>query len=157
MEKLNYDVINLSISGNTTSNGLAQLPSALNQYKPHITIIELGGNDGLRGIPLSVIKKNLQTLITLALKANSKVLLVGLRLPPNYGETYTTQFQKIFTDLAKENNISVVPLFLQNIDTNVNLMQADHIHPASAGQEILLNNIWLELKGILLQGKSFNN
>src|SRR3990167_8185388 len=100
-----YQVINASVSGDTTSNGLARLPAALLKHHPVITIIALGGNDGLRGVPLAVIEKNLDKMIEAALDANSKVLLLSVRLPLNYGPAYTDGFQKIFADLAAKNNI----------------------------------------------------
>lgn len=144
-----YDVINVSISGNTTSNGLAQLPKAIEQHTPHIVIIEVGGNDGLRGLQLEIIKNNLQTMITLSKKNNAKVLLLGVRLPPNYGPAYTQQFQAIFSQLAKKNNISVVPLFLNSIDENNDLMNTDRIHPNEKAQSIMLDNVWPTLKPML--------
>lgn len=144
-----YQVENISISGNTTSNGLQQLPQALEKYHPQLTIIELGGNDGLRGISLPVIKKNLQSLIDLAKNANSKVLLVGVRMPPNLGESYTAQFQKIFSDLAEDNNIALVPLFLKGVDDSATLMGPDRIHPTKEAQSILLLNVWDKIKELL--------
>jgi acyl-CoA thioesterase-1 len=144
-----YDVINISVSGNTTSNGLASLPHALETHHPEITIIELGGNDGLRGLQLTQIKKNLQEMITLAKNANSKVLLLGVRLPPNYGQAYTEQFSAIFVDLAKENDVAIVPLFLNGVDDQPNMMGPDRIHPTAKAQSILLDNVWGELKNLL--------
>jgi acyl-CoA thioesterase-1 len=138
----NYDVINASISGDTTSQGLARLPNALQQFKPSVTIIELGGNDGLRGLPIATIENNLRQMISLIKKSGSHVLLLGVRLPPNYGMTYTNQFHKMFADLAKQNQISVVPLFLGHIDKDNNLMQADKIHPTVKAQSMMLNNVW---------------
>jgi acyl-CoA thioesterase-1 len=144
-----YTVINASISGDTTSNGIARLPQALTQHQPSITIIELGGNDGLRGLPPSLIKQNLESLIAMAKQANSKILVLGLQIPPNYGPTYTTQFMKIFTDLKKDKNITVVPLFLNMVDTNRNLIQPDGIHPTAEAQPKLLDNMWDALKPLL--------
>jgi len=144
-----YDVINSSISGDTTSQGLARLPVALEQIKPQITIIELGGNDGLRGLSIFTIKNNLHRMIALIKKANSRVLLLGVRLPPNYGLAYTNQFQQMFTDLARQNNISVVALFLKNIDQDGRLMQSDNIHPTEKAQVIMLDNIWPTLTALL--------
>jgi acyl-CoA thioesterase-1 len=148
-EGLNYDVVNASISGDTTSNGLLRLPKALADHPPKITIIELGGYDGLRGIPLNTIKGNLTQMIALAKEAGSKVLILGVRLPPNYGPAYTEQFQGIFTTLGQDSSLQVVPLFLHNVDDKPQLMQADGIHPTSAAQPILLNNIWPVLKPLL--------
>ncbi len=144
-----YQVVNASVTGSTTSNGLANLPSALNQYKPKITIIELGGNDGLRGLQITLIKNNLQQMINLAKQAGSEVLLLGLRLPPNYGPDYTQQFQAIYVDLADSNHIAVVPLLLTSIDDNPALMQADHIHPNTQAQPIILKTVWPTLSKLL--------
>lgn len=148
-EQFNYQVVNISISGNTTSNGLAQLPDALRQHQPTITIIELGGNDGLRGLQIATIKANLQQMITLAKQAHSKVLLIGVRLPPNYGALYGEQFQQIFIDLAKENQISVVPLFLKNVDDKAGLMSSDGIHPTAQAQVVMLEHVWGVLERML--------
>ncbi len=144
-----YAVINKSVSGDTTSNGLTQLPAALAQYKPVITIIELGGNDGLRGIDTAVIKANLEKMIQLAKNASSQVLVLGVRLPPNYGPEYIKAFHDIFTHLANRKDIAVVPLFLATIDANTDLMQSDGIHPRAAAQIILLNNVWPILQKML--------
>lgn len=141
-----YQVINASISGDTTSNGLSRLPKLLEQHHPNITIIELGGNDGLRGIPLAAIKKNLSQMIQKSLAAKSKVLILGVRLPPNYGPEYIEQFQDMFVELASEYKISVVPLFLKGIDENDKMMQQDRIHPTAEAQMILLDNVWPELQ-----------
>lgn len=151
LETLNYpyQVINASISGDTTSNGLTRLPQALAAHHPAITILELGGNDGLRGIPIQVIKKNLQRMITLIIAANSKLILLGFRLPPNYGPDYTQQFQTIYLDLGKENNVPVIANFLKQVDDNPALMQDDGIHPKTAAQTQLLENIWPTLKPLL--------
>ncbi len=151
LQEKKYDaaVINASISGDTTSNGLTRLPDALKQYHPNIVIIELGGNDGLRGLPLFVIKNNLDSMITLAKDAGSQVLLLGVRMPPNYGPDYTQSFQKIFTSLANKESISVVPLFLKSVDDHPNLMQSDGIHPKEEAQTILLDNVWPMLEKML--------
>lgn len=144
-----YTVVNASVTGDTTSNSLARLPSLLKQYKPKITILELGGNDGLRGLQLFIIKKNLQEIIDQIKESNSTILLLGFRLPPNYGVAYTSQFQQMYPDLAKKNDIAIVPLFLKNVDDVPSLMQADGIHPNEQAQTILLNNVWAGLKNLL--------
>src|SRR6185312_10374302 len=118
-----YMVVNASISGDTTSQGLDRLPAALAEAKPQITMIELGGNDGLRGLPIPVITNNLRQMIVLIKNANSQVILIGLRLPPNYGPTYTKEFHQIFVDLAKDNQTSLVEYFLKNIDQSPDNMQ----------------------------------
>jgi acyl-CoA thioesterase I len=147
--KYPYEVVNASISGDTTANGLARLPEALNTYHPKVTIIELGGNDGLRGIPPAVIQRNLVQLIALAQQAHSQVLVVGVRLPPNYGPEYTQQFQKIFHTIQTQRKVIVVPLFLKAIDDNPKLMQPDGVHPTAVAQPQLLNNVWVVLKKML--------
>ena len=147
--KYNYRVINASISGDTLSNGLDRMPKALAEYKPQITIIELGANDGLRGLQISQIKTNLQKLIALAENAHSKVLVLGVRLPTNYGVEYNTQFQQIFTDLVKRKDIVVVPLFLKGVDDKPKMIQADGIHPVAEAQAILMQNVWDELDKLL--------
>lgn len=144
-----YDVINASVSGDTTSNGLAQLPAALEKYHPEITIIALGGNDGLRGLPLTVIEKNLGKMTALAKDAGSKVLLLGVRLPPNYGPAYTTAFQQVYMSVADEHGVSVVPVMLKNMDEKRDLFQSDGIHPKPEAQPIILDNIWATLKPLL--------
>ncbi|MDR3491511.1 MAG: arylesterase [Gammaproteobacteria bacterium] len=147
--KYNYQVVNASISGDTLSNGLSRLPDALTKYKPNITIIELGANDALRGLSPELIKKNLDSLILLATKSGSKVLVLGVRLPPNYGEVYSNEFQRVFQKIKSTHDIKVVPLFLKNVDDKPKLMQADGLHPVTEAQIILLNNVWPALKELL--------
>lgn len=144
-----YGVINASISGNTTSNGITVLRKVLTQFHPSITIIELGGNDGLRGIQVDVIKKNLIELIQMAKAAKSTVLLLGIRLPPNYGEVYNQRFLAVYTDVAKSENVAFVPFLLQGIDDQANLMQTDGVHPKAQAQIILLETVWKKLKPLL--------
>lgn len=144
-----YQVINDSISGDTTSNGLHRLPEALLAYHPMITIIELGGNDGLRGLPINVIAANINEMISISLNNKSKVLVLGVRIPPNYGEVYVQHFQQIYLDLKKQKNIRVVPAFLRGVDDKPELMQSDGIHPAQIAQPILLKNAWDELQPML--------
>lgn len=148
-EHYNYRVVNASVSGDTTSNGLSRLPKVLSKYQPEITIIALGANDGLRGLQLPNIKSNLLQIIMLTKKSGSKVLLAGLRLPPNLGSEYTDQFKKMYTDLAAEENIPLVPFLLQNIDDHPDLFQSDSLHPTAKAQKIILNNVWLVLKKML--------
>lgn len=147
--KYKYHVVNASITGDTTSNGLQRLPAALKQYQPQITIIELGGNDALRGLPTPLIKNNLQKIIALTEAANSKVMLLGVRIPPNYGEAYTGQFQQIYQDFSQQTDLVVVPLFLTGIDTDHAKMQADGIHPLASAQPVMLENVWGTLQKLL--------
>jgi acyl-CoA thioesterase-1 len=147
--KYDYRVVNASISGDTSSNGLSRLPTALTAAHPEITIIELGGNDGLRGLAPDQIKKNLTSLIALAKQAGSKVLVVGVRIPPNYGLAYTQQFEGVYQDLAKMGGVTVVPLFLKGIDDHAGWIQADGIHPTQDAQTKMLDNVWVGLKALL--------
>lgn len=144
-----YDVINSSISGDTTSQGLARLPTLLQQDKPVITIIELGGNDGLRGLSISTVENNFRQMIALVKKTNGHVLLLGVRLPPNYGMDYTNQFHNMFLNLAHQNHVDLVPFFLKNIDENTSLMQTDKTHPNEKAQVIMLDNVWPTLEKLL--------
>lgn len=143
------EVINSSISGDTTSNGLARLPDLLRKYYPQIIIIELGGNDGLRGTQLLAIRLNLERMIVQSKQLGTKVLLLGVRLPPNYGGDYVKQFQAIYPDLAKKYDVPVVKNILQDIDSNKELMSDDGIHPKAAAQSLILNNIWPQLTPML--------
>ena len=144
-----YQVINASISGDTTGNGLSRLPIALKQYQPAIVVIELGGNDGLRGLPAETMYNNLTKMTKLVKNANARVLLLGVRLPPNYGSVYIQQFAENYTKVAKENKVNLVPLFLNGIDTDTQLMQSDGIHPKAEAQLKLLENVWPNLAKLL--------
>lgn len=148
-EKYDYHVINSSISGNTTSNGLGRIEQALATHQPQITIIELGGNDGLRGLPLSTIKSNLTKIIQLAKTAKSRVLLIGVQLPPNYGVDYTQGFQDIFTEVGNQYQVPVVSLFLEKRDNNTDLIQADGLHPTEKAQPLMLDQVWPAMKKLL--------
>jgi acyl-CoA thioesterase I len=144
-----YQVVNASVSGETTAGGLARLPRALELHHPSIVIIELGGNDGLRALPIPQFRDNLTQLVTLASTSGAKVLLLGMRMPPNYGPQYTEQFAKVFSDLARDKKIPTVPFLLTDIALNQNLLQGDEIHPNAEGQPILLNNVWPALQPLL--------
>lgn len=132
-------VVNASISGDTTQGGLTRLPALLKQHQPTLTIIELGGNDGLRGTPIKRIKSNLKQMIVLAQQADSQVLLLGMQIPPNYGPKYTQLFKTLYADLAGELDILRVPFLLQGIAESAELMQRDGIHPTAAAQPIMLD------------------
>ncbi len=137
-----YEVVNASVSGETTAGGLARLPRALDLHHPAIVILELGGNDGLRALSLAQMRGNLARMIDLAAAAGARVLLLGMRIPPNYGPEYTAQFAAVYTDLAREKRVPLVPFLLQDIALTPALMQADGIHPDAAGQPRLLDNVW---------------
>ena len=144
-----YSIINASISGDTTTNGLARLPSLLEKHQPEITIIELGGNDGLRATPPARISENLAKMIELSKAANSKVLLVGIQLPPNYGDAYLARFLAIYPELAEQHQVAVLPSILEKVGGNAELMQSDGIHPNSEGQPFMLEAVWEQLEPLL--------
>ena len=148
-----YDVINASVSGETTVGGLARLPRALSLHHPQIVILELGGNDGLRALPISDMRSDLSRMIDLAAAAGARVLLLGMRIPPNYGAAYTEQFHRVYTDLTKERHVPAVPFLLDGVALNADLMQADGIHPNPAGQPRLLENVWPALMPLLKQSR----
>ena len=145
----NYRVINASISGNTSGDGLSRLPRLLEQYTPSIVIIELGGNDGLRGFPVKVLEKNLQRMIDMSQAAQAKVILAGIEIPPNYGQRYTDLFRETFKKLAKNNTVSFIPFILEDIALRPELMQDDGIHPTADAQTILLDNFWPTINELL--------
>ncbi|RYZ94951.1 MAG: arylesterase [Moraxellaceae bacterium] len=134
-------IVNASVSGETSSGGLTRLPALLNQHKPDIVIIELGGNDGLRGQPVKILQENLQTMINLSQKSGARVLLVGMQIPTNYGSRYTTQFKESYTTLAEKNKIALVPFLLEGVATHSELVQNDGIHPTAAAQPIIVKNV----------------
>ena len=144
-----YQVKNASISGETTSGGLTRLPALLKQHQPKILIIELGANDGLRGLPLQNTRKNLSEMIAAGKKAKAKILLVGMQLPPNYGSHYTQQFSALFSDLAQQHKTALVPFFFTGIATNTAFFQNDQIHPNETAQPLLLENVWQALRPLL--------
>lgn len=142
-------VVNASISGDTTSGGLTRLPKLIDRHQPDYIVLELAANDGLRGIPLKILKKNLSALIEMSRESGAKVLLVGVRLPPNYGPRYTKRFFESFEELATEYEINLVPFLMENVALNPSLMQADRLHPNAKAQPIILDNVWLELNKML--------
>ena len=150
-------VINASISGDTTGGGLTRLPALLQQHQPDLTIIELGGNDGLRGTPVRVIEKNLQRMIMLSNQANSDVLLLGMQIPPNYGARYASAFQAVFAELATQQNTLLLPFLLEGIATKAELMQPDGIHPTSTAQPLMRDAVLSVLNGWLSEYLSTNN
>ncbi len=137
-----YRVVNASISGDTTQGGLTRLPRALEKYRPELVIIELGGNDGLRGIPLETIRTNIDSMIRRSLDAGAQVLLVGMRIPPNYGPNYSEKFHSIYRELASQHEVLLLPFFLDGVALNAELMQADGIHPNGEAQPVLMESVW---------------
>jgi acyl-CoA thioesterase-1 len=149
-EGYGYKVINASVSGETTQGGLARLPRAIELHKPAVVIIELGGNDGLRGLPLADSRENLKRAILLSQAAHARVLLVGMMIPPNYGARYAQEFRDIYTTLASSLHVALVPFLLDQVALNPALMQRDGIHANALGQPRLLENVWPKLKPLLV-------
>jgi acyl-CoA thioesterase-1 len=149
-EGYGYQVVNASVSGETTQGGLARLPRALELHKPAIVIVELGGNDGLRGLPLSASRTNLEQIIEKSQAAKARVLLAGMMIPPNYGPRYSLQFRDMYASLASKYPVAFVPFLLDQVALKPELMQADGIHANAQGQPQLLNNVWPKLKPLLL-------
>ena len=148
-EKIPAEVINASISGDTTAGGLSRLPALLAKHRPSHVVIELGGNDGLRGAPVATAKANLLKMAELSKASGAKVLIVGMQMPPNFGANYTAQFAAMYTDVAKATNVSLVPALLGKIGTDLSKFQADRIHPTAAAQPTLLDTVWPALVKLL--------
>jgi acyl-CoA thioesterase-1 len=148
-EEQPYHVINASISGDTTRGGLQRLPQALQQWSPAIVIIELGGNDGLRGLSLKSMSSNLDRMIQISREAGAGVLLVGIRLPANYGKAYGDRFHDIYSDLAHRHGVPLLPFLLDSVAEHKELMQADGIHPRASGQAIMMENVYRYLQPML--------
>ena len=144
-----YEVVNASVSGETTSGGLERLPRALQLHQPGIVVLELGANDALRGLPLSGTRANLAQMVRLSQEAGARVLLVGLRIPPNYGPRYTEEFAGVFPGLAKQYHLPLVPFLLQDVALNPARMQEDGMHPNAAGEAPILDTVWPYLKPLL--------
>lgn len=144
-----WQVVNASISGETTDGGARRLPDLLAQHQPDVVVIELGGNDGLRGFPPPVIKRNLQSMIDNSLDAGADALLVGIQIPPNYGERYTRMFADIYPTLSEQHELPLVPFFLDGIYNQQGMMQGDGIHPTAEAQPRLLDNVWPHLAPLL--------
>ncbi len=147
--RLPHKVVNASISGETTAGGLARLPAALEAHKPSVIVIELGANDGLRGLPVKAMAANLQAMVDASRKAGAQVLLVGMRMPPNYGPDYTASFEATFRDLAKTRRVRLVPFMMEGFADQRHYFQADGIHPVAKAQPLILDTIWRELKPLL--------
>lgn len=136
-----WRVVNASIAGETSAGGVARLPTLLDKYQPDICILALGANDGLRGLDLQQLRANLQTMIE-ACREYGDVILLGMRLPPNYGKAYTTAFAKVYSSLAMRYELALVPFFIDGVTENRDLMQADNLHPNAAAQSFILDNVW---------------
>jgi acyl-CoA thioesterase I len=144
-----YHVVNASVSGETTGGARARFSRSLQLHHPAIVVIELGGNDGLRGLPIVQMKTNLQAMIDAAVQAHAKILLLGMNIPPNYGPEYASQFHRVYVDLAKQYQVPLVDFFLAGVALTPRLMQADGIHPTAEAQPRLLDNIWPALLPLL--------
>ncbi|ATZ64711.1 MULTISPECIES: arylesterase [Acinetobacter] len=144
-----HQVVNASVSGETTSGALARLPKLLQTHKPDVVVIELGGNDGLRGQPPQMIQKNLAQLIQQSQKSQAKVVLLGMKIPPNYGAAYSQAFEKNYQTLSQQYKVKLYPFFMNGIAGNKNLMQKDLIHPNAVAQKILLDNAYPLIQGAL--------
>ena len=148
-EGMDYTVTNVSISGETTSGGAARIAETLKAHKPRVIIVALGANDGLRGLPPEQMRANLATILSASRRAQARVLLVGMRMPPNYGETYTRQFAQVYVDLARKYKTALVPFLLEGMADRRALFQADDMHPTAAAQPIILENVWKALVPLL--------
>ncbi len=149
LENYRYDVVNASISGETTSGGVSRIASVLKQTKPAIIILELGANDGLRGLPIKEMTNNLDSMITQSKKTGARLLLVGMRIPPNYGLKYTESFSQTYQALSHQHKVPLVPFMLDHVAATPSLIQEDGLHPNATGQPILLGNIWPHLQPLL--------
>jgi acyl-CoA thioesterase-1 len=135
-------VINASISGETTEGGAARISRALDSFEPGLIILELGGNDGLRGFPASRMRSNLDKIINASKASGAAVVLLGIRIPPNYGQRYIEEFESVYRQLAAENDIPWIEFFMEGVALDDELMQGDGIHPNAAAQPVLLDNAW---------------
>ena len=144
-----YEIINSSISGETTSGGLSRLPDVLNKHKPDVVVLELGANDGLRGFDIARTRETLRSIIDLAEDAGARVLLLGVKLPANYGSTYGEKFHQIYLELAEQEQVALVPFFLSGIAEDRRFMQADGVHPTAEAQPLILQNVWQALVPLL--------
>ncbi len=144
-----YRVVNASVSGETTTGGLARLPRALSVHRPQIVVLELGGNDGLRGLPLETSRANLEKMIQLSKAAGAQVVLLGMKMPPNYGPRYAEGFERIFAELARKHRLPFEPFFLDKIALVPGMLQADGLHPTAKAQPAMLDSVWPVLKPLL--------
>ncbi len=148
-DTLPVSVVNASISGETTAGGLTRLPGLLQQHKPAVLIIELGGNDGLRGLSLAATQSNLREMIKSADRIGARVLLLGMRVPPNYGPDYSKRFAAMYQGLARERNVKLVPFLFAGLEDTERFFQQDRIHPNQRAQTVMLDNVWPSLRSLL--------
>lgn len=150
-EKIDANIVNASISGETTSGGRARLPALLSQHKPQVVVIELGANDGLRGLPVASAQANLRSMVDLAKQNKAKVLLVGMRMPPNYGRAYTEKFFGMYKDISSQTKSPLVPFMLEGVADKPTLFQQDRLHPLAEAHPIILANIWPQFSALIKQ------
>lgn len=148
-----YEVVNASVSGETSSGGLQRLPRALQLHRPGTVILELGANDGLRGLPLAATKENLTKMVQLSQAAGARVLLVGIRIPPNYGPRYANEFAAVYPEIANRQHLPLVPFLLQNVVLDPTLMQNDGLHPNARGEPLVLDTLWQGLEPLLKKNR----
>ena len=151
-----YRVVNASVSGDTSAQGLTRLPLELSRHRPAIVILELGANDGLRGLPVSVMQANLAEMIKLSKQSGAQVLLLGILLPPNYGPEYTQSFAAVYPRLAKAYHVPLVPFLLQGVAQHRELLQADGMHPRAPAEPRVLDNVWAKLAPLLERRVGYN-
>ncbi|GGZ00437.1 arylesterase [Pseudoduganella plicata] len=142
-------IVNASVSGETTSGGRTRLPALLTKHKPDIVVIELGANDGLRGLPVTAADANLRAMVSAARKADAQVLLVGMQIPPNYGRDYADKFSAMYGAISRDEKVALAPFMLAGVAEKADLFQADRLHPLAAAHPVILNNIWPSLAPLL--------
>ncbi len=148
-QRLDYSVVNASISGDTTAGGASRIGAALDRAKPSIVVIALGGNDGLRGLPVATLRANLGAMLQAAQARKARIVLAGMKLPPNYGPDYTRAFEQSYAELARTHRAALVPFLLEGVAERRELFLSDNIHPTAAAQPIILDNVWKVLKPLL--------
>ncbi len=148
-ERLDYSVVNASISGDTTAGGRSRIGAALDQARPAVVIIALGGNDGLRGLPVAVMRDNLKAMLAAARARKAHIVVAGMKLPPNYGIDYTREFEQSYADLARRHKAALVPFLLEGVAERRDLFLPDNIHPTAEAQPIILDNVWKSLRPLL--------
>jgi len=150
-QKIDASIVNASISGDTTSGGKARLPALLTQYKPDVVVIELGANDGLRGLPVAAAEANLRSMVALAQQNHARVMLVGMRMPPNYGRAYTDKFFGMYQEVSSESKAPLVPFMLEGVAQEPANFQADRLHPVASVHPTILANIWPTFSALIKQ------
>ena len=154
LDEKGFKVINGSISGETTSGGLSRLPNALQQFEPDYVLLELGANDGLRGLNPNIMRQNLQSMLDLIQATEAQAVLIGIKLPPNYGPAYNRLFESVFSDLATQYNLAFVPFLLKGVAEDFALMQEDGLHPTAAAQPLILQHLWPTLETVFFEAET---